>query len=186
MDSVWRNRHVNVTDCMQTAPDASSAKPTLAWQWKRFLELTPAELYAILAARSAIFVVEQTCIFQDADGYDPFAWHLIAWTGTEPARTLAAYLRLIEAGHKYREPSIGRVLTVAALRGTGLGREAMRQGLRRCAELYPGMPVRIAAQQRLEGFYASLGFHPASAPYDEDGIVHVDMLRTDSQAPLLQ
>jgi ElaA protein len=168
---------------MQTAPDASSAKPTLAWQWKRFGELTPAELYALLAARSAIFVVEQRCIFQDADGYDAFAWHLLAWTETGSARTLAAYLRLIEPGRKHREPMIGRVLTVAALRGTGVGRDAMLEGLRRCAEVYPGMPVRIAAQQRLERFYASLGFRPASAPYEEDGIVHIDMLRTDSQSP---
>ena len=171
---------------MQTAPEASSAKPALAWQWKRFAELTPAELYAILEARSAIFVVEQRCVFQDADGYDALAWHLLGWTGTQSARTLAAYLRLIEPGRKYREPSIGRVLTVAALRGAGLGREAMREGLQRCAKLYPGMPVRIAAQQRLERFYASLGFLPASAPYEEDGILHVDMLRTDSPAPSRQ
>jgi len=168
---------------MQTAPEPRAAKPPVAWQWKRFGELGPAELYAILAARSAIFVVEQRCIFQDADGYDASAWHLLGWTGTDSARTLAAYLRLIEPGHKYREPLIGRVLTVAALRGAGLGRDAMREGLRRCAELYPGMPVRIAAQQRLERFYASLGFCAASAPYEEDGILHVDMLRADSQAP---
>ena len=161
---------------MQTVPDTSSTKPSVAWQWKRFSELATAELYALLAARAAVFVVEQRCAFQDIDGYDPFAWHLLGWM-PGPKRPLGAYLRLIEPGHRYREPSIGRVLTVAALRGTGLGRDAMREGLRRCAELYPGMPVRIAAQQRLERFYADLGFRPASDPYEEDGILHVDMLR---------
>jgi ElaA protein len=161
---------------MQTVLDSSFAKPSLTWQWKRFNELASAELYALLAARSAVFVVEQRCAFQDADGYDEFAFHLLGWT-SGPKRSLGAYLRLIEPGHKYREPSIGRVLTVTALRGTGLGREAMGEGLKRCAELYPGMPVRIAAQQRLERFYAELGFRPASDPYEEDGILHVDMLR---------
>lgn len=161
---------------MQTVLDSSFAKPSVTWQWKRFNDLAPAELYALLAARSAVFVVEQRCAFQDADGYDALAFHLLGWT-SGPKRSLGAYLRLIEPGHKYREPSIGRVLTVAALRGTGLGREAMREGLKRCAELYPGMPVRIAAQQRLERFYAELGFRPASDPYEEDGILHVDMLR---------
>ena len=161
---------------MQTAPDTSSVRPSVAWQWKRFDELATGELYALLAARSAVFVVEQRCAFQDIDGYDPFAWHLLGWT-SGATRSLGAYLRLIEPGHKYREPSIGRVLTVATVRGMGLGREAMREGLKRCAELYSGMPVRIAAQQRLERFYAELGFRAVSDPYEEDGILHVDMLR---------
>ena len=164
---------------MQTAPHAPRAEPAMEWQWKRFEELAPAELYALLAARAAVFVVEQRCTFQDADGWDAFAWHLLGWTGDRP-RALGAYLRLIEPGRKYREPSIGRVLTIAALRSTGLGRAAMRVGLARCAELYPGWPVRIAAQQRLERFYASLGFRTATAPYEEDGIVHVDMVREPS------
>lgn len=151
-------------------------KPSVHWQWKRFAELQPAELYAVLAARAAVFVVEQRCAFQDADGWDPFAWHLLGWSAADGERALAAYLRLIEPGRKYREPSIGRVLTIARCRGTGLGREAMRLALARSTELYPGAPVRIAAQQRLEAFYATLGFRTASDPYEEDGIVHVDMV----------
>ncbi|HTS21787.1 MAG TPA: GNAT family N-acetyltransferase [Casimicrobiaceae bacterium] len=162
---------------MQTAPDARLATPSVTWQWRRFRDLAPEELYAILAARAAVFVVEQHCAFQDADGVDPFARHLLGWTGAERASALGAYLRVIEPGRKYAEPSIGRVLTVASLRGTGLGRQAMHEGIRRCAELYPGLPIRIAAQRRLERFYASLGFRAVSGPYEEDGIIHVDMLR---------
>ena len=166
---------------MQTVPDP--AQPAVQWQWKRFAELAPLELYAALSARVAVFVVEQRCVFQDLDGLDPFAWHLLGWTGSHDERTLCAYLRLIEPGRKYREPSIGRVLTTASYRGFGLGREAMREGLSRSAMLYPGQVVRIAAQQRLERFYASMGFHPASAPYEEDGILHVDMVRADATSP---
>jgi ElaA protein len=161
---------------MQTAPD--SAKPSVEWQWKRFADLSSAELYAMLAARAAVFVVEQRCAFQDADGFDAFAWHLMGWTGSNDDRTLCAYLRLIEPGRKYRDPSIGRVLTTASYRGLGLGREAMREGLERATALYPQFPVRIAAQQRLERFYAEMGFRVASAPYEEDGILHVDMVRS--------
>lgn len=159
---------------METVPDTS--RPSVEWQWKRFAELEPAEMYAVLAARAAVFVVEQRCVFQELDGLDPFAWHLLGWTGAAPERTLCAYLRLIEPGRKYPEPSIGRVLTTASFRRFGLGREAMREGLARSAALYPGLSLRIAAQQRLERFYASMGFRTASEPYEEDGILHVDML----------
>ena len=151
--------------------------PQVAWQWKRFAELTPAELYALLAARAAVFVVEQQCAFQDLDAVDEFAWHLLGWAGSNHGRVLAAYLRLIEPGRKYAEPSIGRVLTSAPFRGIGLGREAMREGLARAASLYPDRAVRIGAQQRLERFYRELGFRTVSAPYDEDGVAHVEMLR---------
>ncbi|HXX84465.1 MAG TPA: GNAT family N-acetyltransferase [Casimicrobiaceae bacterium] len=148
---------------------------SVAWRWRRFAELSPSELYALLAARSEVFVVEQRCQFLDADGHDLHAWHLLGWSG-EPA-VLAAYLRLLEPGRKYAEPSIGRVLTTASFRGRGLGREAMHQGLRQAVAQYPGCPVRVAAQLRLERFYASLGFSVISLPYQEDGIAHVDMLR---------
>ena len=151
--------------------------PPVAWQWKRFAKLKPAELYALLAARAAVFVVEQQCAFQDLDSADEHAWHLLGWATVNQAPTLAAYLRLIDPGRKYAEPSIGRVLTTGPFRGTGLGREAMREGLARAAALYPGRPVRIGAQQRLERFYVELGFRTVSAPYDEDGIAHVEMLR---------
>jgi ElaA protein len=157
---------------------STPAMPRVKWRWKRFAELAPAELYALLAARASVFVVEQRCAFLDLDGLDASAWHLFGWAGEEDARTLAAYLRLIDPGCKYLEPSIGRVLTTAAFRGLGLGRQAMREGLDRAELLYPGCALRIAAQQRLERFYAELGFRTDSAPYEEDGIMHVEMLRS--------
>jgi ElaA protein len=154
--------------------------PQIEWQWKRFAELSPAEAYALFGARAAVFVVEQNCAFQDLDGLDQVSWHLLAWAGSGAQRTLAGYLRLIEPGGKYAEPSIGRVLTTAAFRGTGLGRALMREGLAQSAVLYPHYPVRIGAQQRLERFYAELGFRTVSAPYNEDNIMHVEMLRQPS------
>jgi ElaA protein len=155
----------------------SSAHPSLHWQFARLPDLPPADLYAALAARQSVFVMEQDCPFQDADGADADAWHLLGWDHARGERTLACYLRLVDPGIKFDEPSLGRVLTTAAYRRTGLGRTLMREGLARAAALYPRQPIRIAAQARLELFYAGLGFHTVSAPYEEDGIPHIQMLR---------
>ena len=158
------------------------SSPPILWHWKRFAELEPGELYALLAARAEVFIIEQACAFLDLDGLDAFASHLLGWAERDGVRELAAYLRLIEPGRKYEEPSIGRVLTTAAFRRTGLGRAAMWEGLARAAALYPGRGVRIGAQQRLERFYEEIGFRTVSAPYQEDGIAHVEMVRAADRA----
>lgn len=148
----------------------------LDWQWRSFGQLSQAQLYAALRARSEVFVVEQNCAFLDLDGIDADAQHLLGWSSDTQSPALAAYLRLIEPGRKYAEPSIGRVLTTASFRGYGYGRALMHQGLQRASVAFPGCPLRIGAQQRLEQFYASLGFRTASPTYVEDGIDHVEML----------
>lgn len=163
---------------MDSAPASTSSRPRIAlrWQWSRLADLTAGEVYLVLAARQQVFAVEQHCAFQDADGYDFAAWHLLGWSADAAAPALAAYLRILDPGSKYAEPSIGRVLTVVPNRGTGLGRLLMEQGLMRCRATWPGRPIRIAAQQRLEAFYVSLAFRTVSPPYIEDGIAHVDMM----------
>jgi ElaA protein len=164
---------------MDTSPLASrSASPiSLRWQWSRLPALAVADLYAALAARQQVFAVEQRCAFQDADGYDFAAWHLLGWTTVERPPQLAAYLRVLDPGSKYAESSIGRVLIVPPWRGAGLGRVLMEKGLEHCGAIWPGQAIRIAAQQRLQVFYESLGFRPVTAPYIEDDITHVDMVR---------
>ena len=144
-----------------------------AWRFARLEDLTAREVHDILQARAAVFVVEQACVFQDVDGADPGSWHLFA----RRDGVLAAYCRLAPAGVKYAQPSIGRVITTAAVRGTGMGRELMQEALRRSSALWPGAAVRLGAQLRLTAFYESLGFATDSEPYDEDGIPHVEMVR---------
>jgi ElaA protein len=143
------------------------------WQWSAFDALTPAALYAVLAARSAVFVVEQACAYQDLDGYDARADHLVAWHDGE----VAACCRVFAPGVKYAEASIGRVLTTAAFRRTGAGRQLLARALQRVDAVYAGHGTRISAQAYLERFYAAFGFATVSAPYMEDGIPHVEMLR---------
>jgi ElaA protein len=142
------------------------------WQWCALHELTAQQLYALFAARQAVFIVEQDCAYQDMDGLDENAEHLIGWSGAD----VAAYLRLLAPGVRFAEPSLGRVLTTNPFRRSGLGRELMLKGLAHAYERYPGHVIRIGAQSYLEKFYGSLGFVVASEPYFEDGIPHVEML----------
>jgi ElaA protein len=141
----------------------------LRWYERAFAELSGQELYGILALRSRVFVIEQACVYLDLDGLDPGARHL--WAAADG---VVACLRILAPGAQFAEASIGRVATAPEVRGTGLGRELMRRGLAAVG----GVPVRIAAQCYLERFYAELGFVRAGEPYLEDGIAHVDMLRS--------
>jgi ElaA protein len=145
----------------------------LRWQDRAFDDLTAAQLYAIVALRERVFVVEQSCAFLDADGIDPGARHLWA-EPVSAALTVHAYLRIVPAGAKYDEISLGRIVTAPEARGTGLGRELIRRGLAAVG----AQPVRIGAQAHLEPFYGSFGFVRAGEPYLEDGIPHIEMLRT--------
>lgn len=149
----------------------------LTWRVERFEELSIERLYAILAARVAVFVVEQDCPYQDLDGLDGCGLHVSAWSD----ETVLAYARVLPPGRRYTEPSIGRVLTTRAARGTGLGRELMRRSIAAAASTWPGRALRISAQQYLERFYREFGFNTVSEPYPEDGIAHVEMYKGPSE-----
>jgi ElaA protein len=145
----------------------------ITWMLKAFDDLSPAELYAILRLRSEVFVVEQTCIFLDMDNKDQYCLHLLGWDGGH----LAAVARIVPTGKSYAEASIGRVVTAPFARGTGLGRKLMEVAIHELYKQYGQVPIRIGAQQHLHKFYGSLGFIIASDPYDEDGIIHVEMVK---------
>lgn len=151
---------------------------TPRWSWHAWNELTPDVLYAFLRLRSAVFVVEQNCVFPEMDGRDARCEHLCGWSDGD----LVAYLRLVPPGVRAPEVSLGRVVTAPAVRGRGLGRAVMQEGLRRCARRYPGQAIKVSAQAHLERFYESLGFATVGVPYDEDGILHVDMLKTQARS----
>lgn len=150
----------------------------LHWRFAPFDKLSPREVHDLLRARSDVFVVEQACVFPDVDGRDPQCWHLLGRASASIDSPVLAYCRLVPPGVKYDEPSIGRVLTTAAGRGQGAGRELMDEAISRLEALWPGRAIRIGAQQYLEKFYASFGFVRVSEPYDEDGILHIDMVRS--------
>lgn len=146
------------------------------WVFKKFDQLTLQELYAILELRSKVFVVEQNCAYQDPDGKDQSAWHLMGMEND----VLIAYTRILPPGVSYPEPAIGRVVTSPAHRGSGLGRELMKRSIEHCEKIFGNTPIRLGAQRYLENFYHSLGFFPSSNEYIEDGIPHIEMTRKAS------
>lgn len=146
----------------------------LHWSWLRFERLSVDDLYDVLALRAEVFVREQRCLYVDPDGLDRQAWHLL---GRDAAGALQGCLRLLDPGLQYAEPAIGRVVVAAALRGGGVGRRLMLEGLARTDAQWPGQAIRISAQAHLQHFYGTLGFDAVGEPYLEDDIPHREMLR---------
>ncbi len=146
----------------------------MEWHYCRFNELSLNQLYAVMQVRQAVFAVEQNCAYQDADGIDQQSWHLMAFKDKE----LLAYCRVVDAGVKYKELSIGRVLTAQSARGTGIGKHLMQEAINRIEHNVGAVPIRISAQQYLEKYYQSFGFSTVSESYLEDGIPHIEMLRS--------
>ena len=146
---------------------------SLRWEWKAFNELSAEEMYTVLCVRQEVFVLEQECLYLDADGKDRKSFHLMGFDGNE----LMAYARIVEPGISYKEVSIGRILSSKNARGTGAGVELMNQALTRIELMYGKVPVRISAQSYLEKFYKKFGFEPTGKEYLEDEIPHMEMLR---------
>ena len=154
----------------------------LRWQVADFADLSGAQVHDMLALRSAVFVVEQACIFQDIDGFDPQAVHVLGYgTATKSKETmhapLLAYARCFAPGIKMAEASIGRVATPLAARQLGLGHLLIQKAIGEVRGRWGDCPIRIGAQMRLGNFYAQHGFVATGQPYMEDGIEHIEMLR---------
>jgi ElaA protein len=148
---------------------------SLAWHLKHHSELDKPELYALLALRTRVFVVEQNCPYQELDGQDLLGdtCHLLAWRGD----ALLAYLRLLDPVTQGGDVVIGRVLIAPEARGTGLGHELMARALQACAARWPGLPLYLSAQAHLQGYYGRYGFVAVTEPYLEDDIPHIGMRR---------
>lgn len=147
---------------------------TLVWHYKAFQELTPAELYSILQARINVFVVEQTCPYEECDDKDQYSTHLFA---TNTSGELAAYARIVPLGISYKKhASIGRVLTTRNFRGQNIGKLLMQKAINHCLEDFPEAPIKISAQLYLLKFYQDLNFQPIGEGYLEDDIPHIAMI----------
>jgi ElaA protein len=142
------------------------------WRCKYFNELTPVELYEIMKLRSEVFVVEQNCVFLDADDKDQIAFHFCGWDD----KNLVAYVRLLPPDSVYKEMSIGRVVTSPRYRKSGIGKKLMQQAIEMCYQLFGKDTIKIGAQLYLKKFYESFGFQQVEEMYFEDGIPHIHMI----------
>ncbi|AXE30010.1 effector protein [Chromobacterium phragmitis] len=147
----------------------------IAWHCHGFDDFTPRALYQALQLRDQVFVVEQQSIYGDVDGVDTHCLHL---SGRDDAGRLLAYARLIAPGEKYPDAAaIGRVVVAPEARGQGMGKALMAQAVAQCRAHYPGQPIMLSAQVEASALYSAFGFEPVSEPYDDGGILHVDMRR---------
>jgi ElaA protein len=142
------------------------------WQTLDFAQLGREQLYDILQLRQEVFVIEQDCVYLDLDGLDQQATHILCTQGEQ----LLAYQRCLPAGVSYAESSLGRIVVAPAARGLQLGRELVQRGIDYNLKQWPGSGIRINAQAYLRDFYAGLGFVPSGKEYEEDGIMHQQMV----------
>jgi ElaA protein len=140
-----------------------------------FQELQLEELYAFMALRQEVFVVEQDCPYLDADGKDQLGWHVMLFDETDK---LSAYTRLLPPGVSYEKySSIGRVVSSEHVRGKGYGKAVMEHSIQAIKELFPEASIKISAQTYLLKFYNELGFQEVGEEYLEDDIPHIGMIR---------
>jgi ElaA protein len=145
--------------------------PGLQWCWLKLEQMEPSLLYDMLAMREAIFVVEQTCIYQELDGLDKFAEHLVGLDGKE----VVACLRLLPPAHGEARVRIGRVAVAPTWRKKGIAMLMMRKAVEKATRQYPASGICLNAQTYLQEFYLSLGFQVCGDEYLEDGIPHIPM-----------
>lgn len=138
-----------------------------------FEELNTQQLYDLLQLRSEVFVVEQDCVYQDIDGKDQKALHVLGYSNNK----LVAYTRIFKPGDYFNEASIGRVVVKASYRQHKYGYHIMNASIEAVRKNYKTSEIRISAQTYLKSFYNNLGFVEVGEEYLEDGIPHINMLR---------
>ncbi|MEM5565681.1 GNAT family N-acetyltransferase [Psychroserpens sp. AS72] len=141
---------------------------------KPFKDLTTQELYDILQLRSEVFVVEQDCVYQDIDGKDQKALHIIGFKNNK----VVAYTRVFKPGDYFEYASIGRVVVSDKEREHKYGYDIMNASVKAIKSYYNETKIKISAQVYLKRFYNNLEFFEVGEEYLEDGIPHVGMIRT--------
>lgn len=160
------------------------ASDSFSWKQCTFDQLTSREVYLLAKLRIDVFVVEQACAYPELDGQDLSGdtTHILAMAHELPvayARILAPRANSVN-GEEVSDNSvyIGRVVVARSHRRQGLATTLMNRALRHCERHFAHHDQALAAQVTVESFYKTLGFAPCSEPYLEDGIAHVDMVRS--------
>jgi ElaA protein len=139
---------------------------------KPYSELNVDELHDMLQLRSEVFVVEQTCVYNDLDGWDKHATHIFIYED----ELIVAYARILPAGTRFPQTSIGRVVVNPGFRKRDFGKLIMTKALDFAVQVWNAQEIKISAQLYLKKFYEDLGFKTATEIYDEDGIPHIGMI----------
>ncbi|WP_299223518.1 GNAT family N-acetyltransferase [uncultured Psychroserpens sp.] len=141
---------------------------------KTYNDLTVNELYDLLQLRAEVFVVEQDCVYQDIDGKDESALHVIGYKNNR----LVAYTRVFKPGDYFEHASIGRVVVKQSERDHNYGYEIMNASIKAIEQRFNETRIKISAQTYLKRFYNNLQFFEVGEEYLEDDIPHIAMIRT--------
>ncbi len=147
-------------------PATAIPRADVYFRFVPFSLLSAIELYEMLQLRAQVFVVEQQCAYQDLDGIDVKATHILGRSGG----------RLVACARWYAHPrgiALGRIVTELSHRRLGLGKALLSVALERIGHA----TVVMHAQAYLEAFYRSFGFTVEGEPFLEDGIPHLMMVR---------
>lgn len=142
---------------------------------KTFEALTKQELYDVLQLRSEVFVVEQDCVYQDIDGKDQKALHVLGFKKNK----LVGYTRIFKPGIYFKESSIGRVVVAKQERQFKYGYDIMEASIKAIKTHYNETLIKISAQCYLKSFYKNVGFNTLGDEYLEDGIPHIAMIKNE-------
>ncbi|MCL4164265.1 UNVERIFIED_CONTAM: hypothetical protein GTU68_043371 [Idotea baltica] len=140
---------------------------------KSFQQLNIQELYDLLELRSEVFVVEQDCVYQDVDGKDQKALHVLGYIDNQ----LVAYTRIFKPGDYFEVASIGRVVVKNEKREFKYGYTIMEASIDAIKTHYNETRIKLSAQTYLTKFYTSLGFEIVGEEYLEDDIPHIAMVK---------
>ncbi|MEN1784013.1 MAG: GNAT family N-acetyltransferase [Bacteroidota bacterium] len=144
----------------------------IATQIKTYDQLSKIELYGLLELRNAVFIVEQECVYQDLDGKDHMAVHVLG----KVQNKLVAYLRIFKAGDYFENAAIGRMVVAQKYRGKGISATMMHSAMNYINKKMNSPKIEMSAQTYLKAFYQRLGFKTVGQPYLEDDIPHIKMI----------
>lgn len=141
-------------------------------EFRTFSKLTPNQLYDVLRLRQQVFIIEQQCLYEDADGSDKQALHLLLYDNKE----LAGCLRIFDPGIKFDETALGRIVVAKKYRGRDIGKQLIKRGLELAFQQFPASNIRIEAQLDLASYYNKYGFIEEGEVYLVDDISHIQMV----------
>tara|TARA_R110000868_G_scaffold259361_3_gene517199 strand:+ start:28958 stop:29401 length:444 start_codon:yes stop_codon:yes gene_type:complete len=136
-----------------------------------FDELSAIQLYDILRLRQQVFMIEQNCLYEDADNSDQEALHLLFYENT----ILVGYLRIFEPGIKFKETTLGRIVVSPEYRGKEIGAQVITKGIELAFQQFPDSDIKIEAQSALTSYYNKYGFKEEGEIYIVDDIKHIQM-----------
>ena len=142
---------------------------------KKWEDLSKEEVEKIFSLRSEVFIVEQECAFQDVDGRDAQADHLLLYENN----VLCGYTRIFPKNTYFKEASFGRTAVKKKYRGKGYGHVLVKESIKYLKNKNEN-PIKISAQSYLTEFYTFHGFTPKGNEYLEDNIPHTAMFYTSS------